>query len=114
IHGDKWSTYAVPKVLAKAFMWARTKITGRRDPFLRSWMIDRAEDHYALDITRARKLLGWEPKRTLRQTLPKMVAALKADPSRWYREHNLERPSETSPLPLVKEKQHEREKSNSA
>ena len=49
---------------------------------------------YALDITRAHTLLGWEPKRTLRETLPKMVAALKADPLGWYRENNLEPTSE--------------------
>ena len=64
------------------------------DPFIKPWMIDRANDHYALDITRAHTLLGWEPKRTLRETLPKMVAALKADPLGWYRENNLEPTSE--------------------
>ena len=57
-------------------------------------MIDRANDHYALDITRARTLLGWEPKRSLRGTIPKMIAALKADPIGWYRENNLELPSQ--------------------
>ena len=56
-------------------------------------MIDRANDHYALDITRARALLGWEPKRSLRATLPTIVAALKADPLGWYRENELEPPS---------------------
>ncbi|MBY0497444.1 MAG: hypothetical protein K2Y23_24845 [Cyanobacteria bacterium] len=45
---------------------------------------------YALDITRARQLLGWQPKRSLRETLPKMVAALKADPPGFYRENGLE------------------------
>ena len=39
-------------------------------------MIDRAIDHYALDITRARTLLDWQPVRSMRETLPKMVAAL--------------------------------------
>jgi hypothetical protein len=34
-------------------------------------------------------LLGWEPKHSLRQTLPKMVAALKADPAKFYRENEL-------------------------
>jgi dTDP-D-glucose 4,6-dehydratase len=63
------------------------------DPFIKPWMIDRANDHYALDITRARTLLGWEPKRSLRETLPKMIAALKADPLGWYRENKLEPPS---------------------
>lgn len=48
-------------------------------------MIDLADAHYALDITRARSTLGWEPKRSLGETLPKMVAALRADPLVWYR-----------------------------
>ena len=55
-------------------------------------MIDRANDQYALDITRARTLLGWEPTRSLRVTLPKMVAALTADPLLWYRENELTPP----------------------
>jgi hypothetical protein len=42
-----------------------------------------------LDIGRARALLGWEPKHSLRATLPRMIAALKDDPARWYRENKL-------------------------
>ena len=61
--------------------------------FIKPWMIELADDHYALDITRARTTLGWEPKRSLRETLPKMIAALKADPLGWYREHKLTPPS---------------------
>jgi hypothetical protein len=45
-----------------------------------------------MDITRARKLLGWEPKRSLRGTLLATAAALKADPAGWYRENKLEPP----------------------
>lgn len=57
-------------------------------------MIDRASDHYALDITRARTLLGWEPRRRLRDTMPKMVEALKADPAKIYKENELGLPPE--------------------
>jgi hypothetical protein len=63
-----------------------------KDPFIKPWMIPRADDHYALDITRARETLGWEPRRSLRVTLPTMVAALKADPLGWYRENELDPP----------------------
>ncbi len=96
IHGDDWETLEVPgplAPLAKAGAWVMEKLPGA-DPFIKPWMIDRANDHYALDITRAHKLLDWKPKRTLRETLPKMVAALKADPLGWYRENNLEPTSE--------------------
>ncbi len=52
-------------------------------------MIDVADDHYELDISRSRALLGWEPRRSRRETLPKMINALKADPAGWYRENKL-------------------------
>ena len=92
IHGDDWETLEVPgqlSLLAKAGAWVMEQLPGA-DPFLKPWMIDRANDHYALDITRARTLLGWEPKRSLRGTIPKMIAALKADPAGFYRENKLE------------------------
>jgi nucleoside-diphosphate-sugar epimerase len=95
IHGEEWETLEIPGGLAavtRAGAWVLSKLPGSGG-FIRPWMIDRANDHYALDITRARTLLGWEPKRSLRETIPKMVAALKADPAAWYRENGLEAPS---------------------
>lgn len=95
IHGEDWETLEVPSALAplaKAGAWLMGKLPGA-DPFIRPWMIDRANDHYALNITRAQTLLGWEPKRSLRQTIPIMVAALKASPAAWYRQNDLELPS---------------------
>lgn len=89
IHGESWETHNVPGLIAKAGAWIEDHMPGE-DPFIKPWMIDRANDHYALDITRARTLLDWAPRRSLRETLPKMVAALKADPLGWYREHGLE------------------------
>jgi nucleoside-diphosphate-sugar epimerase len=96
IRGAGQETIAIPSALAplaKAGAWVLDHVPGQ-EGFVKPWMIDRANDHYALDITRARTLLGWEPKRSLRETLPKMVAALKADPLGWYRENELEPPSE--------------------
>jgi nucleoside-diphosphate-sugar epimerase/uncharacterized membrane protein len=93
IRDESWETHNVPGPIAKAGAWLQDHIPGQ-DPFIKPWMIDRANDHYALDITRASTLLDWVPQRTLRQTLPKMVAALKTDPFGWYREHGLE-PSAT-------------------
>src|SRR3546814_15372949 len=52
-------------------------------------MIDSSNDHYILDIARARSLLGWEPKHNLRETLPTIVAALKRHPRAWYRNNKL-------------------------
>ena len=53
-------------------------------------MIDLADDHDALDISRARALLGWSPRRNLRETLPRMVTILKSDPDAFYRLNKLE------------------------
>ncbi len=89
IHGEDWETWEMPKPLAKAGAWVETELLGE-DPFIRPWMVDIADDHYALDITRARSLLGWEPKRPLRATLPTMIEALKADPVGWYRANKLD------------------------
>ena len=92
IRDESWETQNVPGIIAKAGAWVQDHMPGQ-DPFIKPWMIDRANDHYALDITRARTVLDWVPRRSLRQTMPKMVAALKADPAGWYREHGLELPS---------------------
>lgn len=91
IHNESWETHNVPGPIAKAGAWMQDQLPGK-DSFIKPWMIDRANDHYALDITRARTLLQWEPRRSLRETLPKMVTALKADPLRWYRENDLDPP----------------------
>jgi nucleoside-diphosphate-sugar epimerase len=96
IHGEELETLEVPgalSALAKAGAWVMEKLPGA-DPFIKPWMIDRANDHYEIDITRARTLLGWEPKRSLRETMPKMVAALKADPLDFYQKNGLELTSE--------------------
>jgi len=95
IRGSSKETIEIPRALsplAKAGAWVLDHVPGR-ESFIRPWMIDRANDHYALDITRARTLLGWEPKRSLRETLPKMAAVLAADPLGWYSENELEPPS---------------------
>ncbi|MHB8622875.1 MAG: SPW repeat domain-containing protein [Sulfuricaulis sp.] len=95
IHNESWETHNVPRPIAKAGAWMQDQLPGK-DSFIKPWMIDRANDHYALDITRAHTLLNWAPNRSLRKTLPKMVAALQADPLGWYRENDLEPPSSLS------------------
>ncbi|MDQ2765366.1 MAG: NAD-dependent epimerase/dehydratase family protein [Pseudomonadota bacterium] len=92
IHGTSWETYSVPSTIAKVGAWAEGLLPGP-GPFIKPWMIDRANDDYILDISHAQSLLGWTPKHGLRATMPKMVAALNADPAGWYREHGLELPT---------------------
>ena len=91
IHGEAdWDTTQIPKAVAKAGAWIQDQIPGVEEPFIKPWMIDLADDHYALDISRARQLLGWSPRRSLRETLPRMVTALKTDPEGFYRLNKLE------------------------
>lgn len=92
IHGEEWQTKEIPKAIAKAGAWLEDNIPFE-EPFIKPWMIDLADDHYELDISRARTLLNWEPTYSLMDTLPKMVAALKADPVRWYHENKLKPPT---------------------
>lgn len=90
IHGEEWKTYVMPEPLAKAGAWTMNLFG---DSFIKPWMIDRADDHYELDITRAKELLGWEPRHTLQNTLPDIVAKLKSDPLKWYKTNKLDPPS---------------------
>lgn len=90
IHGEDWKTYEIPKTLAKMGAWGMDLFG---DPFIKPWMINRADDHYELDITRAKELLQWWPKHKLISTLPLIIKNLKTDPLKWYRENGLEPPS---------------------
>lgn len=93
LRGAELPTRRVPKALAKLGAHAmRLKFWGE-PPFLRPWMIDRADDHYALDVSRAREHLGWSPSRSLLGTLPAMAELLRNDPEGWYRANDLEPPS---------------------
>lgn len=92
IHGVAWKTYALPKSVAKVGAWAQEKLPLNRPPFIKPWMIDLAADNFELDITRAHTVLGWQPKHSLRDTLPTMIPALKADPLAWYRENEIKPP----------------------
>jgi nucleoside-diphosphate-sugar epimerase len=91
IQGESdWETTRIPKAVAKAGAWIQDQIPGVEEPFIKPWMIDLADDQYALDISRARQLLGWAPRHSLRETLRRMVTALKSDPEGFYRLNKLE------------------------
>ncbi|MBY0496455.1 MAG: NAD(P)-dependent oxidoreductase [Cyanobacteria bacterium] len=92
IHDEEWETRVIPKALAKTGAWLEDQVPGE-EPFIKPWMIDLADDHYALDIGRAHTILGWTPQRSLRETLPRMVKNLKSDPLRFYKTNTLEAPS---------------------
>ena len=98
IHGERWPTLEIPKPLAKAAAWVKDKAPGM-ESFVKPWMIDLADDHYAASIERARLRLDWKPTRRLRQTLPRIVAALERDPAAFYRQLGLDPPAELDARP---------------
>lgn len=93
IHGaEDWPTLRLPKAAAAVGAWAQDKLEpvipdaldqGER-PFIKPFMVAMADDHYELDITRARELLGWEPRHRLKDRLAGMIEVLKEDPTAWY------------------------------
>lgn len=102
IHGEEdWATLRLPASVATAGAWAQDKAEplvpdafdeGER-PFIQPFMTRMASDHYALDIGRARELLGWEPKHRLADELPAIVATLKDDPAAWYEANHITAPA---------------------
>ncbi|ADR22064.1 UDP-glucose 4-epimerase [Marivirga tractuosa] len=88
IHGEKMPIISIPKWFAKmgAFM---QNLFGKA--FIKPWMIDLANDHFEMDSSRAKMILGWKPKHGLRETLPKMIENLKANPKKFYQENNLKK-----------------------
>lgn len=96
LHGDDdWTTREIPKTIAELGAWVQEHAPGE-DPFIKPWMVGLADDHYELDISRAEKLLGWRPRRALRDALPTMIEDFRRDPAAWYRKHKIEPPEDAA------------------
>ena len=88
LHGKEWPTIRIPKVLAKAGAWVQGHLADADEgTFIKPWMVDLADAHYPVDISRARASLGWEPRHRLRSTIPEILNRLKQNPKRWYQTH---------------------------
>lgn len=88
--GKPIETISIPKPIAKVGAWVENKIPVAGNTFIQPWMIDLADDHYDLDISKAKQYLHWEPTHTLEKTLPRMIQDLKADPIAWYKKNGLQ------------------------
>jgi nucleoside-diphosphate-sugar epimerase/uncharacterized membrane protein len=106
LHGDdEWTTLQLPKPVAKLGALLEDKlepaipdaIDQGEKPFIRPFMVEMADDHYALDVSRARRLLGWEPRHRILGRLPALIASLKRDPLGWYQANKV------TPPPWMKE-----------
>ncbi|MER8909381.1 NAD-dependent epimerase/dehydratase family protein [Mesorhizobium sp. M0854] len=89
LHGETWRTLSLPKEVTKLGAWMQEKLLDQESD-IKPWMIENADDHYEIDISRARRLLGWNPRHSLTATLPEMIRRLKADPTDWYKKNKLE------------------------
>lgn len=87
LFGKPWKTFRIPKFVAKIGAFFEDKFL--KESFIKPWMIDLADDHYDLDISKAEKELGWQPAHTLKNCLPRMVEQLKRDPEKWRKEQGL-------------------------
>lgn len=101
LHGsEEWPTLRVPQLAAAAGAWARNRLEplipdaldGGEEPFVKPFMTRLADDHYEIDISRARELLEWNPRHWIRAELPAMVRELKRDPRRWYEANGIPPP----------------------
>jgi nucleoside-diphosphate-sugar epimerase len=82
--------YSVPKFFAKAGLFIQNTIPFFRDPFIKPWMIEIGDDHYAVDISKAKEVLGWTPKHFIGRSLPVIIDNLKKDPIEWFKTNQLE------------------------
>ncbi|TIU88419.1 MAG: vitamin K epoxide reductase, partial [Mesorhizobium sp.] len=91
IHGEDWRTLVLPKQLTKLGAWVQTEVLDQ-DTDIKPWMIENSDDHYEIDISRAKTLLGWAPRHSLLDTLPEMIRRLNQDPTDWYAANKLDPP----------------------
>ncbi len=87
--GKEMRTFRIPKILAYIGAWFQCHIPFMPKPFIRPWMIWLADDNYDLDISKAKKLLKYQPKHKLEETLEIMIKDLKKDPKSWYKINGL-------------------------
>lgn len=96
VHREEWETHEIPKAMAKTGAWLQDTMPLVEEPFIKPWMIDLADEHYEIDISRANQLLGWQPRHRLRDVVPEMIAELRADPRGWYEANKLTPPDDLS------------------
>jgi nucleoside-diphosphate-sugar epimerase/uncharacterized membrane protein len=116
VHGEPWDTREIPRAVATTGAWLQAKVEDvvpdsidrGVEPFIKPFMVGLADEHYELDITRAKKLLGWEPRHSLRRSLPALIGELRRNPAGWYRVNRIALPvwleetkDEATPSPAI-------------
>jgi hypothetical protein len=94
ILNKEFKTYQIPKFLAKFGSWLENSLPFT-DPFIKPWMVDIADDHYDLDISLAKSLIQWQPKKDVYETMPEIIDTLKKNPNKWFERHHIKINHET-------------------
>lgn len=92
LHGKGTWMMRLPRFVAWLGAWAQCHTPFMDKPFIRPWMIRLADEHYELDITKAKELFDWEPKNKIRGCLESMCKDLQNDPLAWYKKNKLKMP----------------------
>ena len=97
LYGREWPTARIPAPIAKVGAWVREHNPFGEDPFIRSWMVDRAGDNYDIDIERATEELGWRPRHRVDDVVPQMIERMRSDRDAWYAENDVAPPRRLLP-----------------
>lgn len=92
IHKRPWPVVRIPAFVATFGAKVMEKLPVIREPFIRPWMISHADEHFDVDINKARNLLDWRPENHLKRKLPVIISNLKANPEKWYAINKIEKP----------------------
>lgn len=92
LHGRPWPTLRIPAPVATLGAKLMQKLPVIREPFIRPWMIPHADEHFDVDISKARRVFGWEPREHLRRKLPVIARNLRNHPKKWYAVNKMDEP----------------------
>ena len=67
--GKEIKTFSIPKPIAWLGVVFQNLFSFGKKSFIKPWMVKFADDHYSLDISQAKKVLGWQPKHHLSSDL---------------------------------------------
>jgi len=90
----------IPKWFAWMGAFVQCHTPFMKKPFIRPWMIKLADEHYELDVSKAKHLFKWEIKHSLKNSLPMMLKDLESDPISWYKKNNLKMPKHMQKMVL--------------
>lgn len=112
LFGKPMHTFRIPKWFAYIGAFFLCHIPFMKKPFIRPWMIRLADDNYILNISKAKKVLGWEPKYALEERLKVMLHFLKEDPLAFYKANGLTPPKHLKKLQQQMRKNQNEQKGN--